>query len=613
MRSSTSKRRGSSASEQTGQFKTFCCDVVGNVWTLRRHFGDLKAKIIAGAGGVDSRARSLGQRILATRGSKRAPALALVSDEHTLPETGTDDKYREALAQSPDAIEWLRVARGFDDATIERARYGLRQSKDGREWIAIPQYLPDGRLAGFKYRILPWHMADPDNDRRFAREKGSPTVLYGAQRLGRSTSVVIYEAEMDADSGDQLGLPTGLASTGGANTWLPEWTALLAGIDTIFLAHDADEAGEDGAGKVAEALGSWRCRRVHLPLKDMNACLAAGLGEEVKHAFASAQPMDHPLIVRPSKYAQALQGIDPAVAKGRDTGLRVLNALIGGRRGGELTVVSGHTGQGKTTATTFLAWLASTKGEPALIGSFEHPPEDESLKLVTMEAGESFVDLEDKKRERVIAAVHKKPLYLIDAYGSMSWDTVWDTFRYFYYACGGRVAVIDHLDYVIDRADNDRRPRHEIIDEFITRLIGMLKQELKQLHVYLVVHPKVEDKVRGKAPPVTKDSLKGGGAVKQKPDNVLIVRKARRLDGKYRSYWLFDKVRHILGTEGEIVLGFDKPALRFQELQPPPAPPTPAPSPISGSHGNPSQTAKPQIRGPKIDYQKLAANDRDDD
>ncbi len=620
----TGEKRRMYVSESTGQFKTFCCDRVGNLWTLRRHFGDARVKLIAGAGGVDPNAQGLGQRILATRNAaKRAPALALVEGQK-LPDVGSDEKYHAALMASSAPVAWLKE-RGFTLETISRCLFGLRVGDDGREWITIPQYLPDGRLSGFKYRILPWHMV---GDRRFAREPGCPTVLYGAHRLGSETAVTVYEAELDAASGDQIGVPLGLSSTAGAKTWLPEWTTILAGVDTIYLAHDADSDGEKGAAKVAEALGFWRCRRVAIPqvevtlpdgstvvTHDMNDCLRYGLHQEVREAFAVARPLENPLIVRPSKYGTNLSGLSKLATVGDTTGIKLLDALIGGRRGGELTVVSGHSGNGKTTATTFLAWSAASLGVPALIGSFEHPPEDESLKLATMEAGSWFLDMATSDREAVVARLHRKPVYLIDAYGSLSWATIWDTLRYFYYACGGRVAVIDHLDYVVDAGDDKRRARHEIIDDFVMQLMRMLKQELRHLHVYLVVHPKVEQRDKsGAMPDVTKDSLRGGGSVKQKPDNVLIVKKSVRLDGQKRSIWTMDKVRHICGQEGQIILEFDPVSLRFVEPPAPAPAAVPAPAPAA-PNAAPATAAAPKARRQRKikDRQKLAANDREDE
>lgn len=557
--------------EQTGLWKSWCCDLEGNLLTLQRRMGDLDVRIIGAGGGIDQRARALGQRILATRGggSKRA-ALAVV-DEKTraaLPPKGRDEEYHQALLAEPRAMEYLRAVRGFDDAHVELGKLGYRKGNDGREWITIPQYLSDGTLSGFKFRVTPWH--EDGKRTRFAREAGCPTVLYGAQRLGHATSVTIYEGELDALSGDQLGCPAGVASTAGAKTWLPEWTALLAGVDTIFLAQDADQDGDEGASKVADALGRWRCRRVKLPLHDMNACLAAGVQAEVQAAFVAAEAMPHQMIGSAGGYHDGLMALSMSQARGASWGMATLDLLFAGRRGGEITVVSGETGQGKTTLTTFLCWLAATLGEPALIGSFEHQPLDEALKLVTMETGAEFVSLADADKERVIATLARKPLYLIDAYGSVDDAVVFDTLRYFYRACGGRLAVIDHLGFVIDN-DRGGKPAHEATEKFLLALQRLLKTELPGLHVMVVVHPKNQQDEKGKPAKVTKFSLRGGANVRQTADNVLIVEKAVRLDGKHMAYIVLDKVRSIMAEEGRLCWQFDRPSLRYIE----PALPTP--------------------------------------
>lgn len=634
--------------EHTGQWRTWCCNEQGNLLTLKRRLGDMRIRIMSAAGAVDERARALGQRILQTRG-KGKPALSIVKPEHKLPEVGLDEQYHTALMGHEGAKAWLQAARGFTDETLASTKLGYRHDKLGRDWISVPQYLPDGQLAGFKYRVCPW---DQDKVKeRFAREPNCPTVLYGAERLGNAPSVAIYEAELDARSGDQMGLPLGLSSTAGAGTWLPEWTTLLAGVDTIYLCHDADKDGDEGAEKVADALGRWRCRRVQLPAHDMNECLAADLKDEVLTAFAIAEPMPHPLVVQAGDLKAGLVKLD-GKARGASWGIPAMDALLCGRRGGEITIVSGETGHGKTTWTSFLAWVAATAGDPALIGSFEHPALDEGLKLVTMEAGKTFLDLPDADKVAAVNALHAKPIYLIDAYGMLDTEVIFDTLRYFYKACGGKLAVLDHLQFIIESneraaASGRTNRRHESIDAFLVELERLLKEELTGLHVLLVAHPKEAQKDGRKRSRITKDDIKGSSGIKQVADNIIIVRKVLRLDGKRRAYIDIDKARFLLAQEGELIFEFVQESLHYIDI-PPAAPPatttatTPSPAPASqappaaastatttATTATPAPsapasssitTAKGAARAaakkktpPKIDNKSRAAGERDDD
>ena len=539
----------------TGLWETFCCDAKGNLLTLKRRLGDLAVRIAGAAGGLDPAARALGQRIIKTRGK----SLKILKDHHTLPSEGLDEAYHGALMANEESRDYVMRVRGFNEDTVKKAKLGLREDGSGKKWLSIPQYLPDGKLAGFKYRILPGY----DCPERFRREPNCPTLLYGSHNLGEATSVTLYEAELDALSGDQMGLPLGLSSTAGARAWQPEWTALLAGVDTIFIAYDNDESGDEGAEKVAEALGRWRCRRVVFPCKDANECLASGLTKEAQDAFIHAESSPHPMVTRLGDFRDGLMKLDRSVAQGKPSGMPTLDALLGGRRGGELTIVSGETGQGKTTLTSFLAWRACSMGDPTLIGSFEHTPVDEALKLVTMEAGRVFVDMSQEEREVAVGALHAKPLYQIDAYGTVSAEVVFDTLRYFYRACGGRLAVIDHLHFVLDLTA--RRAPHEQAQEFLIALARLLKSELTGLHVMLVCHPKNDYSKDGKPGKVGLHSLKGGSAIRQLADNVMVVEKAKRQDGVFRAYVKFVKVRSIMGEEGELVWTFDKESLRFDD------------------------------------------------
>lgn len=623
-------------SEATGQWKTFCCLRDGNLTTLMRAEGDLTVQLVNSAGMMSPDAKGIGQRLLAHRGG--AAALSIVTEKHELPQAGRDEEYHAALLapEGTAALEYLTATRGLTMDTITSARLGYRRD-NGSEWIAIPWYLPDGKLAGFKYRVLPAY--ETASRVRFRREKGAPTVLYGAHALaGKPAPVVtLYEGEIDKLSGDQLGLPMGLSSTGGAGTWLPEWTAILAGVDTILIAYDTDKAGNAGAEKVAEELGRWRCRRVVLPAHDMNECIAPATAVDptlVAKAVALATPFEFEELQDAGGFGE-LADIDAAKAIGFDPCVPGFREYLGGIRGGEITVLTGESGHGKTTFSSYWMWLLAQSGfGPTGIASPEQLAVEEAMKLATMEAGGSFLKLDKPGRLHILSMLARRGVFVHRAFGKVTKKALFDTLRYFYRACGGRVFTIDHLGFFSGDEDGGGKSDVKLIDEFMVELHELLRTELTGLHVVLVAHPRnVGDGRDGAQVKIRMRHLKGSSGIRQFADNVMIVEKAERKDGKLRSYITFEKVRSMFGETGEVLLAFDKDSLRY--TRPAPLMPTPAPAmtaqpaPALPSASAPAQsagaaparvtsedddTAKPAPKRarPKRDTKKAAANDQDD-
>ena len=463
-------------------------------------------------------------------------------------------------------------------------------------------------------------------------------MLYGAHLLaGKPAPVVtLYEGEIDKLSGDQIGLPRGLASTAGAGTWLPEWTALLAGVDTILIAYDGDAGGEAGAEKVAEELGRWRCRRVRLPRHDMNECIATATACDptlVAEAVALAEPFGFDSLQDAGAFGE-LVDLDPLRAIGFDPSVDGFKEFMAGVRGGEITVLTGESGHGKTTFSTFWAWKLAEAGHgPTGIASPEQLAIEEAMKLATMEAGGSFLKLDKPGRLHVLSMLARRGVYVHKAFGKVTKKALFDTLRYFYRACGGKFFVIDHLGFFAGEEDGgNQKNAVDRIDKFMEELHDLLRLELHGLHVILVAHPRnVGDGRDGAQVKIRMRHLKGSSGIRQFADNVLIVERAERKDGKLRAYLTFEKVRSMFGECGEVLLAFDKESLRYSrpsapaQLTAPAAAPAPSvqgvlASPLLvGAGGAPAPTvtpattpAKPKAKRRRKDAKKAQANDTDD-
>jgi len=91
--------------------------------------------------------------------------------------------------------------------------------------------------------------------------------LYPIQNLEKD-EVLLCEGEMDCLLANQIGY-NAITTTGGANTWKRQWNADFRN-KTVYICYDIDEAGNQGAKKVAEELlqVTDKVKIIHLPIVD---------------------------------------------------------------------------------------------------------------------------------------------------------------------------------------------------------------------------------------------------------------------------------------------------------------------------------------------------------
>lgn len=139
--------------------------------------------------------------------------------------------------------EWLALRRITDVVVAESGiHWGTQHTLGG--CIVIPIHYPDGTFCFNKYRRDPRIDLKP----KYIYDKGSKAMLYGAEAIGDAQTVLITEGEMDSLVARSAHIAA-VSSTGGANTFLPEWAELLKGRE-VLVCFDNDNAGAEGMVKV---------------------------------------------------------------------------------------------------------------------------------------------------------------------------------------------------------------------------------------------------------------------------------------------------------------------------------------------------------------------------
>eukprot|EP00750_Incisomonas_marina_P007637 INCI15017.5.p2 GENE.INCI15017.5~~INCI15017.5.p2 ORF type:complete len:656 (+),score=82.53 INCI15017.5:118-2085(+) len=193
-----------------------------------------------------------------------------------------------------------------------------------------------------------------------------------------ATSLVICEGEFDAMAVYQAtGVPA-VSLPNGCRSLPVELLPKLERFEEVLLWMDNDTPGQEGAQQFAAKLGKNRCllvqppsSLVHAP-KDANEALKMGL--DLQFFLDTAQPIPHEQIVTFRELrSQILSEIEsPESVSGTPyTSLPSLQKITRGHRRGEVTLMTGPTGAGKTTMLSQLSLDLCAQGVSTLWGSFE--------------------------------------------------------------------------------------------------------------------------------------------------------------------------------------------------------------------------------------------------
>jgi DNA primase len=151
--------------------------------------------------------------------------------------------------------DYLRRGRGIADEVIDLHCLGWNGQR-----ITIPITNRDGQVVAFKFAKDP---ADATNSPKMLAAPGARAELYGWERvLTKPTQIIICEGEFDRLVLESRGFGA-VTSTCGALTFRREWGPCFDPIPSIYVCFDNDDAGREGAQRVAEAIP--RARIVRLP------------------------------------------------------------------------------------------------------------------------------------------------------------------------------------------------------------------------------------------------------------------------------------------------------------------------------------------------------------
>jgi replicative DNA helicase len=227
-----------------------------------------------------------------------------------------------------------------------------------------------------------------------------------------------------------------------------------------------------------------------------------------------------------------------------------MDHLTMGLRGGQLIVIAGRPGAGKTALAMNVAVdIAVRQQKATLIFSLEMTSEDIMLRMISSMA---LVDSQNIRRGRLndgeakrlmTAANHiaKAPLYVRDDFATV--NQIRTAVRQMYFQFDIKVVVIDYLQLIPTDRDYDNRTQQ------VTYISGVLKAIAKELNIPVIVAAQLNreavkavagGRVEDKRPRISE--LRDSGSIEQDADVIILI-------------WRRDEPDQQGNSEAELIMG----------------------------------------------------------
>jgi replicative DNA helicase len=253
------------------------------------------------------------------------------------------------------------------------------------------------------------------------------------------------------------------------------------------------------------------------------------------------------------------------------TGFADLDAwLDGGMRGGELIVVAGRPGMGKTALALAISAQVARRGDPVLIDSIEMPAKQLNrrflaglgdLALAKMKDGSKLADTDWPKVTHAVQLLTEMPVY-IDESGTITVSEIVSRARALKRKAGLKLLVIDYLGLI--KLGNEER--HDLKIAAVTRT---LKELAKQLDIPVILLAQLNRGLeqRPNKRPLLSD-LRDSGAIEQDADIILFPYRDEVYNPESADKGIAEVIigKQRDGAVGKIGLGFTAYNARFTNL-----------------------------------------------
>ena len=399
-----------------------------------------------------------------------------------------------------------------------------------------PYYIAN-EIAGTKIR---------SNTKEFSWE-GSPkgTGLFGQQLFQDGGKfVTIVEGECDAMAAYELlgskwpvvSLKNGAA---GAVKDVKENLEFLEKFDSVVISFDNDKPGKDAARRVARVLRPGKAKILTLPddFKDANDVLKQGKHQAYVNSWWAAK------IYTPTGVINVSENKSKFLNRVKKESIPYpwdgLNKKLYGLRQGELVLLTGGTGLGKSSVTREIEhWLIKSTKDNVGVIALEEDYTRTVDGILSIEANARlYIDQEREKFseeqldtyfDNVYGGKNKDRVWIHAHFGSNDIEEIFSKLRYMIVGCNCKWIVVDHLHMLVSAlAEGDER---RTIDNIMTRFRSLVEETGAGL--ILVCHLRRVDGNKGHENGIetSVSHIRGSQSIAQLSDCILSLERNQQAD-----------------------------------------------------------------------------------
>ncbi|KAJ1866970.1 hypothetical protein LPJ78_001394 [Coemansia sp. RSA 989] len=423
--------------------------------------------------------------------------------------------------------------------------------------------------ASFQYRtvqlkVVAWNTAELE---MYVPVDEAQPGLFGFHIAGPDSSdIILTSHELDAIAAFQeTGIPAVSLPKGPYQLPLDAMRALER-FERIYVWLDDDHQGAEAAKLISRKLGVDRCLIVRTksgdPQGPRSASIALARGYNLVDILEQSQPVQHDKVLDFGALREAVkfEVTNPDLIRGVESkDLPGWNAIYKGLRPGELTILSGPTGCGKTTVISQMSLDFCKSGVSTLWGSFEIPNVRLATRMMSqfakrdISSNPSEIDYWSRKFEQL-------PMYFLKFHGSTQPETVLETMRHAVYAYDVKHIIIDNLQFMMSMQAKGM-DKYDAQDAAIATFRRFATEE--NVHITVVAHLRKDQP----AADVDINSIFGSAKVTQEADNVVILQRYGGSESKVRCINVLKN--RFDGTLGKVYISYDNDTMAFKEIPQP--------------------------------------------